>query len=338
MRVTSLLVVGTLVFGPAASAAAHAAAMTMTMAPATGPASEGDLDEVGQAARHFKLGVKLYQAGDFPGALVEFRAANALVPNYKILYNLGQVAHEMHDWNSALRYYREYLDSGGKAIRDDRRQEVEATIAELSPKVGRLRIKLVGGPAEVRLNGYLTPPEALDEAIALNPGQHEVTAVFPGEESVSRTATLNGGDNIELVFRRPTPPPKPAAPPPVAAAVPQKPWLLRQPAAVWTWTGTGLLAAGAIVSGLRARGYSQDLVREREQFPAAPDRLEWFQSRTRRYALITDGLVAGGTVLALVSLYLSFRDQDQRPGETAQIPETLGLQVGPGGMAYGWKF
>lgn len=312
----------------AAAPVAHAAGKTGVSAPAN--------DDVSEAAKHFKMGVKLYQEADFPGALIEFRAANALVPNYRILYNLGQVAQEMHDWASALRYYREYLDSGGTAVKGARRKEVEKSISELVPQVGRLTVKLVGASGTISLDGDLAAPAIESEGVTLNPGPHKVAVTFPAHQPELRLVEIVAGDTSALVFERVAQPEKPrpflTAPRP---ARPEPPWLLRQRAEVWTWSATALLGAGAIYTAVLARSYSQDLVHERTSIPADQARLEWFQARTEKYALITDGLLAGGTVLGLVSIYLSLRDREARPREA---DSASGLQIGPGAMAYGWKF
>jgi hypothetical protein len=293
--------------------------------------------EVDEAARHFKRGVESYQAGDMPGALVEFRAANALVPNYKILYNLGQVAQEMRDSSSALRYYREYLASGGTAVRSARRKEVENAITELATRVGRLTVEVVGGPASLTLDGDSASPELLADGITLNPGPHQVVVIFAGHAPERHPLEIVAGGAIDLVVHRPNDPlpaAVKAAPAPVAA-VTKRPWVLRQRAEVWTWSLTTLVAGAAVVTGLTARSYSRGLVDERKTVPADVRGLDWYQRRTKKYALITDGLLAGGTVLALVSIYLSLRDHEV---EAPRDEIGLGMQVGPGRVAYGWKF
>ena len=43
-----------------------------------------------EASQHFRSGVAFYKDHDFAAALVEFKRAYELVPNYGVLYNLGQ--------------------------------------------------------------------------------------------------------------------------------------------------------------------------------------------------------------------------------------------------------
>ena len=78
------------------------------------PAESAKLDD---AQRRFQRGIELYKESDFDAALVEFKRAYELVPSYKILYNLGQVSYQRHDYASALRYFRQYLEEGGDGDR-----------------------------------------------------------------------------------------------------------------------------------------------------------------------------------------------------------------------------
>jgi tetratricopeptide (TPR) repeat protein len=97
--------------------AQKAGAPEQKVAPAESPKLE-------DAQRRFQRGIELYREADFNAALVEFKRAHEMVPSYKILYNLGQVSYQRHDYAGALRYFRQYLDEGGAAIATDRRLEV----------------------------------------------------------------------------------------------------------------------------------------------------------------------------------------------------------------------
>ena len=93
-----------------------------------------------EAQAHFKRGVELYEDNDLAAALVEFRRAYDLVPNYRVLYNLGRVASALHDYATALRHYRQYLAEGGSQVVPSRRLEVEGEIVKLTSRVGQVRV------------------------------------------------------------------------------------------------------------------------------------------------------------------------------------------------------
>ena len=96
-----------------------------------------EAQKLDDAQRRFQRGVELYKEGDFGGALVEFKRAYELVPSYKILYNLGQVSYQRHDYASALRYFRQYLGEGDQAIAVDRQAQVAARYSSSVASAGQ---------------------------------------------------------------------------------------------------------------------------------------------------------------------------------------------------------
>jgi hypothetical protein len=303
------------------------------LAVAPGPAHP---DPVRDAQRHFDLGLSLYQEGDLRGALVEFKRAHEVFPSYRVLYNLGVVARELHDWAAALRHYREYLDRGGDWIPADRRLQVERSVVELADRVARLEIAIAGGPAQVTLDERPVPEAEARRPITVNPGRHRVRVTYPQRAAIVRVVELGSGDSARLAFEPPAP--RSAASLPRAAAAPEpagdRLGLAADPkpavapgrrSARWTWAATGLAAAGAVTSALLARDASQALASERSSYPASAHRVQELQTRTRIFAMTADGLTAGAAVLAVVSLYLSFTsgargDNARAPLTTAGVP------------------
>jgi hypothetical protein len=74
------------------------------------------------------------------------------------------------------------------------------------------------------------------------------------------------------------------------------------------WTLTGLLAGGAAVTGVTAYLNKRELDGQLAMFPSDPDEVDYYQRRTRGFALATDGLLIGTAIMAAVSLYLTYRD------------------------------
>src|SRR5687767_6152114 len=50
-----------------------------------------------QASARFSMGVELVSEGNYGAALLEFRRAYELLPDWRMLYNIAQVLHEMQD-------------------------------------------------------------------------------------------------------------------------------------------------------------------------------------------------------------------------------------------------
>ena len=74
-----------------------------------------------------------------------------MVPTYKILYNLGQVSYQRHDYASALRYFRQYLEEGGAAIPGPP-LEVASDVVRLEGRVGKLEVKTIEPGAEILID------------------------------------------------------------------------------------------------------------------------------------------------------------------------------------------
>lgn len=293
---------------------------------------------VAEAQTHFKRGVELYEDGDLPAALVEFRRAYDLVPNHRVLYNLGRVATAQHDYAGALRYYRQYLADGGGQVAAARRAEVEGELPKLVGRVGHLRIMVDVAGAEVSVDDVPVGISPLAAPVLVNAGRRRVVASAPNLNAVARVVEVAGEETVTVSLALPVPRPSPH---PVAAVAPPAPSFVRQrprpaPAppprkrqwpAVLGWTATGLLAAGTAVTGVMALSSSRDLQQLRSDYPASLDELEAAQRRTRRTALLADGLLAGTALCAALSLYLSFSG----PGEST-------VAVGPGSVALSGRF
>ncbi len=153
------------------------------------------------AQRRFQRGVELYKEGDFGGAFVEFKRAYDLVPSYKILYNLGQVSYQRHDYASALRYFRQYLGEGDEAIPAERQREVAAEITKLAPRVGSIEVQALDEGAEVLVDDVVMGTTPVGTLI-VNVGRRKVDLVARGGEHATRVVEVAGGEIVRVPFPR----------------------------------------------------------------------------------------------------------------------------------------
>ena len=307
------------------------------------PSASSSLKE---ADKHFRRGVELYEDSELAGAQAEFTRAYALYPNYKILYNLGQVAYQRQDYVQALEYFQHYLLDGGPALARDRRLKVDRDIERLERRIGRIAILTEGADdgSEILLDDVKVAIAPAIESIPANVGQRKLEIVRVDGGRVVRRVEVTGGEVARVRFARTVPLlvragstvdalDDPAAygttkikvlSPSLLAPSLLSPSLLAPSllapregsprplegsrAMVWTsWAATTALAAGAATVGGLALGASRDLQRTRDEFPTNPGDLDSSATRTRRLALTADGLLAGALIMTAVSLYLTFQ-------------------------------
>ena len=339
-----------------ALAAPLALALSLSLAaPALGqpeppkPASTPSAESTEDAAQRFQRGLELYKEGDYKAAQVEFKRAYEIAPNYRVLYNLGQVSYQLRDYAAALRSFQAYLEQGGREVPAARRNQLNAEIARLRSRVGNLAVEADVPGADVSVDDVWVGRTPLSEPALVSAGQHKVSVLKPGASSpVVRTVEVGGGDKVELKFELgpiapppdPTPPPAAttAAPPPALPPPPPPENKLPMYAA---WGATGLLAVGTIVAAIVTRGQENDLEKQRDEVPVSRNDLEDARGRVRTFALVTDVLGVATLAAGGVATYLTLRPAAKSqsgagPSRQALSPWQLG--VGPGAVSFSARF
>src|SRR5687768_2725567 len=102
-------------------------------------ASSGQ-DPVKEAAERYQRGLSIYAEGEYLLALVEFERAYQLSPDYRVLYNIGQVRVQLGRYAKAREALEQYMEQGGDAISADRKREVTADLEMLKMRTARLNI------------------------------------------------------------------------------------------------------------------------------------------------------------------------------------------------------
>ncbi len=99
------------------------------------------------AEEHFGRGVELYKDGDSGGALVEFKRAYELSPNYRVLYNMGQPDVLPAAALCRMRSRRCRRSSSRRPClragsTPDKRASVENDVRQLQNRVGQVEVKV----------------------------------------------------------------------------------------------------------------------------------------------------------------------------------------------------
>lgn len=149
-------------------------------------------------ARYLK-GVELHDEGDYQSALIEFRRSYELVPNFNVLYNIGQEHFMLADYANALRVFTQYIEEGGKRIPPQRKEQVDRDIDKLRSRVATVNIKVNIAGAELRIDDQQIAA-VIPGPVLVSAGKRRVEVSKPGYRSVTKTEDFAGQETKELTF------------------------------------------------------------------------------------------------------------------------------------------
>ncbi|MFO0761190.1 MAG: PEGA domain-containing protein [Byssovorax sp.] len=334
------------------------AALCVALPPSTADAQQPTKAAQQEAASRFKKGLDLFKDGDYQAALIEFRRAYELAPNFNVLYNIGQVYFQLQDYPNALNALERYLSEGGNNVPNSRRGEVEKDIEKLKSRVANLDINVNVPDAEIALDDVPIGKSPLSKPVMVSAGKHKLVISKSGFASVTRVVEVASGETpkipVELVENKgpviniePPPTATVTAPPPPTATVTAPPPAEPPPPKSIPWAGwavTGGLTVGAVVTGVLALGASSDLKTERENGNATSESLKSASDKAKTFALVTDILAGGAIVAGGVTLYFTLASpsppEKPKPGAPAAhrspspfIAPQVRVGVGPGNVA-----
>jgi tetratricopeptide (TPR) repeat protein len=249
-----------------------------------------------QRARElYTKGQKLFREGQYLEAQSSFEEAYTAVPNPVVLLSIAECQVRGEQFSLAVATYQRYLDERKDA--PDRAQ-VEAQIAKLQQKPGRLTVESTPSGALVFVDGQdtakLTPAE-----IELSSGDHMVAVQIEGFQRAEQSVTIPIGGSERLTFALPE-----VAKPAVAesdAAPPAEADGDRASTRLPVWIAVGVAGAGVVTGTL----LGALALKTRNEFDKNPT--EARADKGERLALFSDvgfGVAAAAGVTALV-LYLT---------------------------------
>jgi hypothetical protein len=174
-------------------------------APAPAPAASGDAAPAPatatEAEQHFRRGIKLFDDGDFKLALVEFERSYDLAPNFRVLYNIGEVQFQLNRYAPALRTLTRYLEVGGDRILPNRRAEVQRDLDSLKIRTAKLRVTVDVEGAEILVDGERIGRSPLADSELVDAGPHRIVVQKTGFVAATESITLAGADEKSLDLR-----------------------------------------------------------------------------------------------------------------------------------------
>jgi hypothetical protein len=331
--------------------AAFAAALAVTAPSLPSFAQQPTKAQQQEAATRFKKGLELFKDGDYQAALIEFRRANELAPNYNVLYNIGQVYFQLQDYPGALNALERYLNEGGNSIPASRRAEVQRDIDKLKARVANLEITSAVPDAEIAIDDVVIGKSPLNKPIMVSAGKHKVTISKQGFTPVTRVVEIASAesqkvhlDPVEQKSATPVPvePPKP---PPEQTVTPPNPDANKPPeppppppqrsVPVAGIVTTSAFTVGAVVMGILALGASSSLQEEVKNPSATRDSLDSAKTKTVAFALVTDVLTGAAVVSAGITLYVGLSGpskKDAPAGQPAASAPRVRVGVTPNGV------
>lgn len=288
-----------------------------------------------EAKQRFDRGYELYDEGEYSLALIEFTRAYELVPNYRVLYNIGQVNIQLGQYANARRALKEYLEKGGDALSNDRRTSVTKDLEMLDRRTAFLMITSNVAGAEVLIDDVVMGKTPLETPLLVDAGVHRVTLRRSGYQQKTNRIILAGGDEQSVPF-------------PLEAVQEGKQTIVVRESTkqdgyhtlmIAGWATTGALATGAIITGIMGASEATDLDDLRKSDPRDitdyESRLDKTKSRASSLLLASDVFSGAAIITGGLSLWLTIapprsEDPEPTPGPTpTPSPASQpGVQVG----------
>lgn len=284
-----------------ASAALLAAALLVAA-----PSADAQTGDKAAAESLFQAGVALMNQGKFVEACPKFVESQAADPSSGTLLNLGSCYERTGKTASAWATYKEAAVLARKLGQTDREAVANGRIAELEPRLSRLRIDAGDVPGQIiKRDGYEVGRGSLGIPIAVDPGDHVISATAPGY--VDWSTPISVGDNADS--KTVTVPPLqkkavdvvlPPEEPPAANAT------LRTAGFITGGVGVAALGVGAVF-GILAVGDKSDADPLCPENRCKPDGYDLIEAASTKAWVSTIGIgvgvaaVGAGTALLLLS-------------------------------------
>jgi tetratricopeptide (TPR) repeat protein len=294
--------------------------------------SEDDPIEVSHG--HFDRGVEYVQDGDLRAALIEFKRAYAASPNYKVLYNLGQVSNELREYIDAQAFYRRYLTDGGNEIEPARRRDVESTLGKLSGRIANLMLSsnIVG--AELFVDDVSVGTTPLSEPVRVSAGARVIAASVGGRPRLIRTIEAAGGDTLVVQLDFPQTVDHETLPGPSSA--PRRAESGGPGPVLWLGIGAGALG---VATGVMAILAANDAAKYHDAVDTKTTarELQDLDDRATAKALVTDILLGATVVATTITIIVATAGSDERESPRDSRAHAQ-LRLGPGAVSLSGDF
>ncbi|HTA92314.1 MAG TPA: PEGA domain-containing protein [Polyangiaceae bacterium] len=164
-----------------------------TSAPTAGAQATSVPDATAEARRHFKIGIRLYQDTNYPGALAEFEAAYAAKPGPGSLQNVALCQKALFRYREAASTLEQLLELHSAELSEGEQKAVRDAITELNGLVGSIVVAVEPSDAKVTIDGHAVPLSELRTGVDVNVGEHTIVADEPGFARLVRVVSVASG-------------------------------------------------------------------------------------------------------------------------------------------------
>jgi tetratricopeptide (TPR) repeat protein len=321
--------------------------------PGAAPAPPTDADRTAEAAHRFERGLAFYRNGEYPLALIEFDRAYELVPDYRVLYNIGQVSIQLAHFARARSALERYLAEGAEEVPAARVAEIQADLEMLGQRTAFLSVEVPLAGSEILIDGEPMGLAPLAAPLLVDAGRHAVSARYQQLSATPVYVTAAGGDSltVKVDLEPVVAVAVPAAPEPTAPALPRSaapaPAPPPESRATWDrwwlgWAATGGLAVGAGITFALGDAAARENERLQDE-PASPDELQDSKRRATTLLALSPGLAAGAAVVGGFSIYATARHFRHTTSSGARRSATapslqVSLAVGARGVGIDGRF
>jgi tetratricopeptide (TPR) repeat protein len=283
---------------------------------------------------HFDRGVDYYRDGNINAALIEFKRAYEAAPNYRVLYNLGQVANALNDYVEAQRYFQRYLQDGGAEIDPERRAEVNSLITKLAGRIANVTVICSLEGAQIYVDDVPVGTSPLTEPLRVSAGTRRISAAVNGKPRSTRVVDAVGGErlSVEIEVVGAT---QPAAPRAYAAA--DTSHSSSPNATLWLGIATGALAVGTAVVGYLAAQDGSKFHDALNRSTTASE-LDRLHDRAATKAVLTDVLLGATAITGGVTLFFALTGSSKSDQPPAAAEQRARLNVGLGSIELSGQF
>jgi tetratricopeptide (TPR) repeat protein len=292
-----------------------------------------------EARLRYARGLSLYAGAEYVLALVEFERAYQLSPNYRVLYNIGQVRIQLGRYARAFEALTQYVKEGGDAIDPDRRAAVQKDIDMLAERTAKLIVRTNEPGADIQLDGVVIGVSPLAGPLIVDAGEHNIGVRKVGFYDKFQSVTLAGRDartvDFDLVKLK-------SDGPAVVVERRTERQIVERPSRplMWaSWAATGTLGVGAGVAGYFGIQKAQELESKRTAFPLKQDEMQRTKRSAQTLFLAADLMGASAVVMGGISVYLTLSSSEKAVNKvTRRAPGTVRVGISPKGVKLSGSF